>query len=198
MPKFCLIGIYILFLSIKYSRELSSKATSLGASFRSDKDSVSHYGLEEIDPPKAKPVSVKRLYSMIGPDWIFGVFGTVGAFVAGAQMPLFALGVTQALISYYMDWETTKREVKKISLLFCGGAVLTVIFHVIGHLNFGIMGERLTLRVREKMFGGEFNFFFVLLFLPHVIFSLHFGLLICEFFFIFGYKFISLDLNHQS
>ena len=162
MPKCCLIGIYIPFLSnsIKYSRELSGKATSFGASFRSDKDSVSRCGLEEIDQPKAKPVSMKRLYSMIGPDWIFGVLGTVGAFVAGAQMPLFALGVTQALISYYMDWETTKREIKKISFLFCGGAVVTVIFHVIEHLNFGIMGERLTLRVREKMFGGEFNYFF--------------------------------------
>lgn len=104
---------------------------------------------------KAKPVSLKKLYSMVRPDWIFGVIGTLGAFVAGAQMPLFALGVTQALVSYYMVWETTQREVKKIALLFCGGAVLTVFFHVIEHLNFGIMGERLTLRVRERMFGGK-------------------------------------------
>lgn len=92
---------------------------------------------------------------MVGPDWIFGVFGTIGALVAGSQMPLFALGVTQALVSYYMGWEATQREVKKIAILFCCGAVLTVIFHVIEHLNFGIMGERLTLRVREKMFGGK-------------------------------------------
>ncbi|XP_020260798.1 ABC transporter B family member 2-like isoform X2 [Asparagus officinalis] len=138
--------------SSHFEKANTTPSQSLGASFRSDKDSVNHLVPEEIDPPKAKPVSMKRLYSMIGPDWIYGVFGTVGAFVAGAQMPLFALGVTQALISYYMDWETTQREVKKIALLFCGGAVLTVIFHVIEHLNFGIMGERLTLRVREKMF----------------------------------------------
>ncbi|XP_020247604.1 ABC transporter B family member 2-like [Asparagus officinalis] len=128
-----------------------SKTTSLGASFRSDKDSVSCFVPEEIGPSKAKPVSMKRLYSMIAPDWLFGVTGTLAAFVTGAQMPLFALGVTQALISYYMDWETTQREVKKIALLFCSGAVVTVISHAIEHMNFGIMGERLTLRVREKM-----------------------------------------------
>lgn len=154
MSKFCLC-LYILYFRIKYSRELSCKASSLEASFRSDKDSVSRYFPEEIDSTKAKPVSMKRLYSMIGPEWIYGLLGTIGAFVAGAQIPLFALGVTQALISYYMDWETTRREVKKIALLFCGCAILSVIFVVIEHLNFGIMGERLTLRVRERMFGGE-------------------------------------------
>ncbi|KAH7862550.1 hypothetical protein Vadar_006352 [Vaccinium darrowii] len=61
---------------------------------------------------------------------------------------------SMALVSYYMDWDTTCREVKKISLLFCGGAAITVIVHVITHLSFGIMGERLTLRVREMMFSA--------------------------------------------
>lgn len=140
--------------SIKFSRELSLGATSLGTSFRSDKDSGGRFVPEGSDPTKTKHVSVRRLYSMVGPDWIYGVFGTIGAFVAGAQMPLFALGVTQALVSYYMAWDITQTEVKKIAFLFCGGAVLTVFFHVMAHLNFGIMGERLTLRVREKMFGA--------------------------------------------
>ncbi|TKW41019.1 hypothetical protein SEVIR_1G286100v4 [Setaria viridis] len=142
-------------LSFKYSRELSGR-TSTGASFRSDKDSISRYGAGEAhdEAHKGKPVSMKKLYSMVRPDWFFGVSGTLSAFVAGSQMPLFALGVTQALVSYYMGWETTKQEVRKISVLFCCGAVLTVVFHVIEHLSFGIMGERLTLRVREKMFSA--------------------------------------------
>ncbi|PKA58858.1 ABC transporter B family member 2 [Apostasia shenzhenica] len=140
--------------SIQYSRELSLGAASLGTSFRSDKDSFGRYLPELIDASNMKPVTAKRLYSMVGPDWIFGVLGTVGAFGAGAQMPLFALGVSQALVSYYMPWETTQKEVKKIALFFCGGAFVSVIFHGMTHLNFGIMGERLTLRVREKMFGA--------------------------------------------
>lgn len=89
---------------------------------------------------------------------MYGMVGTLSSFVTGAQMPLFALGVTQALVSYYMGWEETQREVKKIAFLFLGGAVLTVIFHVLVHLNFGIVGERLTLRVRERMFAGRLHF----------------------------------------
>ncbi|XP_047948128.1 ABC transporter B family member 2-like [Salvia hispanica] len=138
--------------SIKFSRELSRTTRSLGASFRSEK-SLSRFGGDGGDNVvKPAKVSSKRLYAMVRPDWFYGISGTICAFIAGAQFPLFALGVTQALVSYYMDWDTTRREVKKIAFLFTGGAVLTVIVHAITHLSFGIMGERLTLRVREKMF----------------------------------------------
>ncbi|XP_021832539.1 ABC transporter B family member 2 [Prunus avium] len=141
-------------LSIRYSRELSRTTTSFGASFRSDKESLGRAGADGIETVKSRHVSAGRLYSMVGPDWYYGVIGTIGALIAGAQMPLFALGVSQALVSFYMDWDTTCHEIKKISLLFCGAAVLTVIVHAIEHLCFGIMGERLTLRVREKMFSA--------------------------------------------
>ncbi|KAK6947399.1 ABC transporter-like, ATP-binding domain [Dillenia turbinata] len=141
-------------LSIKCSRELSCTTTSFGASFRSDKESVGRIGPDGVETPIAKRVSSKRMYSMIKPDWGYGLLGTICALIAGSQMPLFALGVTQALVSYYMDWETTKHEVKKICFLFCGGAVVTVIVHAIEHLCFGIMGERLTLRVRENLFSA--------------------------------------------
>lgn len=92
---------------------------------------------------------------MVGPDWYYGVVGTICALIAGAQMPLFALGVTEALVSYYMDWDTTRHQVKKIAFLFCGGAFITVIVHGIEHTCFGIMGERLTLRIREMLFSGN-------------------------------------------
>ncbi|XP_068306707.1 ABC transporter B family member 2-like [Pyrus communis] len=141
-------------LSVRYSRELSHTTTSFGASFRSDKESVGRTGADVMETVKSKHVSAGRLYTMVGPDWYYGVMGTFGGLIAGAQMPLFALGVSQALVSFYMDWETTKHEVKKISLLFCGAAFLTVIVHAIEHFCFGIMGERLTLRVREKMFSA--------------------------------------------
>ncbi|XP_058224291.1 ABC transporter B family member 10-like [Rhododendron vialii] len=124
------------------------------SSLKSDKALVVRNGVDGPETITQPSVSSGRLYSMVGPEWIYGVAGTICALIAGAQMPLFALGVTQALVSYYMDWDTTTREVKKISLLFCGGAAITVIVHVITHLSFGIMGERLTLRVREMMFSA--------------------------------------------
>ncbi|CAA6669644.1 unnamed protein product [Spirodela intermedia] len=140
-------------LSMKYSQELL-RTTSLGASVHSDKDSIGRYVAEGGEPPKLKTVSVKMLYSMVKPDWVCGLLGTIGALAAGAEMPLFALGVTQALVSYYMGWETTRLEVRKIALLFCGGAIVAMFVHVLAHFNFGIMGERLTLRVRQRMFGA--------------------------------------------
>ncbi|KAL2344233.1 hypothetical protein Fmac_005518 [Flemingia macrophylla] len=135
--------------------ESSSRGTSFRGSFRSDKESITrNFADGEESVGISRHVSNRRLYSMIGPDWFYGVFGALGASVAGAQMPLFALGISQALVSYYMDWDTTRHEVKKISLLFCAASVLTIIAHAIEHLSFGIMGERLTLRVREKMFSA--------------------------------------------
>ena len=92
---------------------------------------------------------------MVGPDWMYGVFGTLFCFMSGAEMPLFALGVTQALVSFYMEWDVTKKEVRKIAFLFCAGAVVSIFNHGLAHTCFGIMGERLTLRVREKMFSGK-------------------------------------------
>ncbi|ONK58954.1 uncharacterized protein A4U43_C08F1440 [Asparagus officinalis] len=129
-----------------------TRLTSFGSSFCSDKDPICHYASEANEIAKPLPVSLSRLYSMVGPDWVTMVFGTISAFVAGAQTPLFALGVAQALVSYYMEWESTLREVKKITILFSSAAILTLIFHTIQHLNFSIIGERLTLRVREIMF----------------------------------------------
>ncbi|KAL3330883.1 hypothetical protein AABB24_034621 [Solanum stoloniferum] len=140
--------------SIRYSCELSRTTTrSRGASFRSEK-SVSDIGAGGVEDVKSPNISAGRLYSMIRPEWHYGVIGTICAFIAGAQMPLFALGVSQALVSYYMDWDTTRHEVKKICFLFCVGAVLTVVVHAITHTCFGIIGERLTLRVREMMFSA--------------------------------------------
>lgn len=147
------------FCSMKFSRELSYTRTSFGASFRSEKESVNRIGIDGIETGKSRQVSIRRMYSMVGPDWMYGVVGIIGALIAGAQMPLFALGVSQALVSYYMDWDTTQKEIKKIAFLFLGGAILTVIVHAFEHLCFGIMGERLTLRVREKMFSGKHTIF---------------------------------------
>ncbi|TKY58289.1 ABC transporter B family member 10 [Spatholobus suberectus] len=133
--------------------ESSSRATSFRGSFRSDKESTSRaFGDGAENVGSSRHVSARRLYSMIGPDWLYGVFGTLGAFIAGAQMPLFALGISHALVAYYMDWDTTRHEVKKIAFLFCGAAVLTITAHAIEHLSFGIMGNDLPFGERKNVF----------------------------------------------
>ncbi|EHA8588560.1 ABC transporter B family member 2 [Cocos nucifera] len=137
--------------SMRSSMELSRRWTSLGGSFRSEMDSVSHYDPDVDGLPKVSSVSLRRLYSMAGRDWIFGLLGTISAFVVGVQIPLFGLGITQALVAYYMDWETTKREIRKLEILFGCAAVLSLFSHSGEQLSFGVLGQRLTLRVRERM-----------------------------------------------
>ncbi|KAM0935671.1 putative ABC-type xenobiotic transporter [Dioscorea sansibarensis] len=121
-------------------------------SFCSDRDSFNYYHLETTEKPNVKTVSLRRLYSLVVPDWIFGMFGTIGAFVTGAQMSLLTFWMTQALVAYYMDWECTQREIRKSVCLFCGASLSILVFYTVQHVNFGIMGERLALRVREKIF----------------------------------------------
>ncbi|KAH9617662.1 hypothetical protein KSS87_013634, partial [Heliosperma pusillum] len=139
-------------LSIEHSREVARNA-SFVANLSTEDDCIG--GVERIEHvKKTKKFTWGRLISMVGPDWRYGVFGSICCFMAGAEMPLFALGVTQALVSYYMEWDVTRTQIRKIAFLFCGGAVITIFNHGAAHTCFGIMGERLTLRVREKMFSA--------------------------------------------
>eukprot|EP01018_Ginkgo_biloba_P034879 Gb_13909 [translate_table: standard] len=54
-------------------------------------------------------VSLKRLFKMVALDWMYGLFGAARAIFTRDQMPLFALGVTQALVAFYSpDYGYTK------------------------------------------------------------------------------------------
>ncbi|KAL0891056.1 hypothetical protein Bca101_015039 [Brassica carinata] len=134
--------------SIQYSRELSRTSSC------SEKESVTREdGEDQFKEAKVTMRTMRRLYSMIRPDWMYGICGTLCAFIAGSLMPLFALGVSHSLVSYYeKGWDNTQKEVKKIAILFCFASAITLVVYTIEHLCFGIMGERLTRRVREKMF----------------------------------------------
>uniref|UniRef100_A0A0C9RIA8 TSA: Wollemia nobilis Ref_Wollemi_Transcript_18635_3947 transcribed RNA sequence n=1 Tax=Wollemia nobilis TaxID=56998 RepID=A0A0C9RIA8_9CONI len=139
---------------------LSRRTFSFGASVCSDRDSLEalskRFGMEKIEDEKpVERVPLTRLFKLALPDRMCGVLGASGAIFAGAQTPFFALGVSQALVAMYdPDYGFTKHEIRRITLLFCSAAVVTLVAHVVEHLNFGMMGERLTMRVREMMFSA--------------------------------------------
>ncbi|KAF2549812.1 hypothetical protein F2Q68_00037448 [Brassica cretica] len=66
--------------SIQYSREQSRTSSCL------EKESVTREDGE--DQSKEAKVTMRRLYSMIRPDWMYGICGTLCAFIAGSLMPL--------------------------------------------------------------------------------------------------------------
>ncbi|KAF5186153.1 Abc transporter b family member [Thalictrum thalictroides] len=135
-------------------RTLSQRTTSFRSSFHSGKDTDSQYVADKDEKVRPKRVSMTRLYGLAAPDYIYGLFGILGAIGAGSQIPLFALGMTQALVAYYKQWDETQKDIRIIALLFLAGAFLNIVFYTIEHFSFGVMGERLALRVREMMFSA--------------------------------------------
>lgn len=140
---------------------------------RSGNDTESDAGgeneFEELTAPEhvvPKP-SLWRLFRLNSPEWPYAVLGTLGAIMAGGETPLFALAITQMLITFYNpDQDFIKSEVRRICTIFSAATVVTVLIYILQHYYYGIMGERLTMRVREMMFKCESacRFMFMLLF----------------------------------
>lgn len=99
------------------------------------------------------------LLKLNAPEWPYTVFGSVGATLAGIEAPLFALGITHILTAFYSNNDYQIRdEIRKVSLIFVGLAVLTIPIYILQHYFYTLMGERLTARVRLSMFTGSLPF----------------------------------------
>ncbi|KAK9270830.1 hypothetical protein L1049_026416 [Liquidambar formosana] len=106
-------------------------------------------------PSSASTASVWELVKLNAPEWPFAVLGSVGAILAGMEAPLFALGITHILTVFYSnDNSQIKQEVRWVSLIFVGVALVTIPIYLLQHYFYTLMGERLTTRVRLLMFSA--------------------------------------------
>lgn len=105
------------------------------------------------------------------PEWPYAILGSIGASLAGWKTPLAALGMSDILVSFYTfdDWYI-KHQVHKICLLFTGAIPVTVFAFLMQNYFFEVMGERLTIRVREKMLTCKlpFSYYHLLLLLTRL------------------------------
>ena len=114
-------------------------------------DLEDRYGRNTLSSP-----SLWRLLKLNKPEWPYALLGTLGAIMAGVETPLFALAISQVLVSFYSpDIAYLKHEVRKVAFIFSAATVVTVFIYVLQHYFFTLTGERLTVRVRAKMFSGE-------------------------------------------
>ncbi|KAI4366302.1 hypothetical protein MLD38_022192 [Melastoma candidum] len=68
------------------------------------------------------------------------------------EAPLFALGITHILSSFYSrNDHDTKHEVNRIAILFVAVAAITIPIYLLQHFFYTLMGERIT-RLRSRMF----------------------------------------------
>lgn len=99
---------------------------------------------------------IRKLIELNRPEWPCAILGSIGAVVAGAEGPLFALGITRVLSVFYThNAHDIKNELRTISLIFIGAALITVPVYVLQHYYYTLMGEKLTNRVRKMMFSGN-------------------------------------------
>lgn len=102
--------------------------------------------------------SMWRLLRLNSQEWPYAVLGSIGAIMAGGETPLFALAISQMLVTFYNpDHDHVRREVRKICLIFAAATIVTVLIYVLQHYFFGLMGEVLTMRVRKKLFSCEIH-----------------------------------------
>jgi len=109
--------------------------------------------------------SVWRLVELSFPEWLYALLGSIGAAIFGSFNPLFAYAIALIVASYYRISEhDIHNEVNKWCLLITCMGIITVVANFLQHFYFGIMGEKMTERVRRMMFSGK-----LLLFIRYVL-----------------------------
>ena len=108
--------------------------------------------------------SFRRLLMLNAPEWPYAILGSIGASLAGWKTPLAALGMSDILVSFYtFDDLYIKHQVRKICLMFTGAIPVTILAFLMQNYFFEVMGEHLTIRVREQMLTCKLFSYIILL-----------------------------------
>lgn len=112
---------------------------------------------EAKDSQHQKPPSFWRLAQLSFPEWLYALLGSIGAAIFGSFNPLLAYTIALIVSSYYRidGIKDTHNEVNKWCLIIACMGFITVLANFLQHFYFGIMGEKMTERVRRMMFSGK-------------------------------------------
>lgn len=131
-----------------YSRRLSDFSTS---DFSFSVDHPPGYRVEKL-AFKEQASSFWRLAKMNSPEWPLALVGSVGSVVCGSISALFAYVLSAVLSVYYSpDGHHMRREIGKYCYLLIGVSSAALLFNTLQHFFWDVVGENLTIRVREKM-----------------------------------------------
>ncbi|KAG2723678.1 hypothetical protein I3760_02G180400 [Carya illinoinensis] len=102
-----------------------------------------------------KAPSFFRLAELSLAEWLYAVLGSIGAAVFGSFNPLLAYVIALIVTAYYTrDGHHLRREVDRCCLIIACMGIVTVVANFLQHFYFGIMGEKMTERVRRMMFSA--------------------------------------------
>lgn len=110
---------------------------------------------EAKDTRKEAP-SFWRLAELSFAEWLYAVLGSIGAAIFGSFNPLLAYVIALIVTAYYRVDEVhhLRKEVDKWCLIIACMGIVTVVANFLQHFYFGIMGEKMTERVRRMMFSA--------------------------------------------
>ncbi|XP_023550202.1 ABC transporter B family member 20 isoform X2 [Cucurbita pepo subsp. pepo] len=111
---------------------------------------------EEKDTKHKKSPSFWRLAELSFAEWLYAVLGSLGAAIFGSFNPLLAYVIALIITAYYKrdEGHSIRQEVDKWCLIIACMGFVTVIANFLQHFYFGIMGEKMTERVRRMMFSA--------------------------------------------
>ncbi|GAB2286736.1 ABC transporter B member 20 [Dionaea muscipula] len=98
-----------------------------------------------------------RLFELSLAEWPYAVFGSTGAAIFGSFNPLLAYIIALIVTAYYRFDEGhhhTRNKVNNWCLIIACMGIVTVVANFLQHFYFGIMGEKMTERVRRMMFSA--------------------------------------------
>ncbi|GAV76057.1 ABC_tran domain-containing protein/ABC_membrane domain-containing protein [Cephalotus follicularis] len=100
--------------------------------------------------------SLWRLAQLSFAEWLYAVLGSIGAAIFGSFNPLLAYVIALIVTAYYtvVDENHLRYEVDKWCLIIACMGLVTVVANFLQHFYFGIMGEKMTERVRRMMFSA--------------------------------------------
>lgn len=126
----------------------------------SESDDVPVKVKEAKNIPHRKTPSFWRLAELSFAEWLYAVLGSTGAAIFGSFNPLLAYVIALIVAAYYRPDEGPhlSHEVDKWCLIIACMGVVTVVANFLQHFYFGIMGEKMTERVRRMMFSGALLF----------------------------------------
>lgn len=107
------------------------------------------------DNQKEAP-SFWRLAELSFAEWLYAVLGSIGAAIFGSFNPLLAYVIALIVTAYFRvnEGHHLRQEVDKWCLIIACMGIVTVVANFLQHFYFGIMGEKMTERVRRMMFSG--------------------------------------------
>nr|GEV38438.1 ABC transporter B family member 19-like [Tanacetum cinerariifolium] len=142
-----------------------SKRSSLERKSNSDhKDSrYNPYSIKQLSDrsrPKEKheskhqiSPSFMRLVNLSLPEWLYAVLGCLGASIFGSFRPILAYVVGLIVTAYYKP-DASHFDVDKWCLIIGCMAIIVLVATVLQHFYSGIMGEKMTERIRRMMFSA--------------------------------------------